>query len=345
MPQGARATCPSSSGVDIIRPPLLPRNHSKNLTILIVCIVLVGLFGTTSSSFHCPRQQKRPHRSLLTIAAMSATTSTNSDEISGAANNNNSNENDNSSNDDHSVRNVIDFMTAARGLKTTPRTGWVRQGAGPRIESVADHSWRITLMAMVAASSSSSSTSTAVDPVKCIKMALVHDLAEATVGDITPHCGVSDDEKHAMELAAMTALTEKLVLGPPSNGGGDGPTIGQELLELWKEYERGTTEEAKLVKDMDKLEMTLQALEYEQDGKNEKSLDGFFDSTRGKWRTPIGEAWGTEIESRRKATRTATKRKVAEDVAEPPVEEHQETSDSKLLPAAVAESDQTAETT
>jgi hypothetical protein len=35
---------------------------------------------------------------------------------------------------------MIDFLTAARGLKTTLRTGWVRQQANDRIESVADHS-------------------------------------------------------------------------------------------------------------------------------------------------------------------------------------------------------------
>ena len=180
----------------------------------------------------------------------------------------------------------------ARGLKTTPRTGWIRQEAGPRIESVADHSWRISLMAMVACENqtTSSGSEQQYDTNKCIKMALVHDLAESTVGDITPHCGVSDVKKHQMELDAMTQMTEKL---PGGNG--------KELLELWKEYEQGASNEAKLVKDMDKLEMILQALEYEKDGKNGKSLDGFFDSTRNKWRTCIGESWGKEIESRRKS--------------------------------------------
>jgi putative hydrolases of HD superfamily len=180
------------------------------------------------------------------------------------------------------------------------RTGWVRQEAGPRIESVADHSWRITVMAMVAASSSNDSY----DTNKCIKMALVHDLAEATVGDITPYCGVTDDDKHAQELAAMKELTSKLSssVGIPAADATpkNKNIVGEEILSLWKEYEAGETPEAKLVKDMDKLEMILQALEYEQDGKNGKSLDGFFDGTRGKWRTPIGEAWGKEIESRRR---------------------------------------------
>ncbi|KAG7347768.1 HD superfamily hydrolase [Nitzschia inconspicua] len=201
------------------------------------------------------------------------------------------------------VSGAIDFFTVARGLKTTPRTGWVRQEAGPRIESVADHSWRITVMAMVAASSDNGNK---YDINKCIKMALVHDLAEATVGDITPYCGITDDDKHAQELVAMTELTSKLTnLGlsaNPSNGERNNNMVGAEILDLWKEYEIGETAEAKLVKDMDKLEMILQALEYEQDGKNGKSLDGFFDGTRGKWKTPIGEAWGKEIESRRRQT-------------------------------------------
>ncbi|VEU44259.1 unnamed protein product [Pseudo-nitzschia multistriata] len=207
-----------------------------------------------------------------------------------------------SASDAEAASRTIDFLTMARGLKTTPRTGWVRQGAGPRIESVADHSWRISLMAMVAAGSlGSTSTSTpefSCDANKCIKMALVHDLAEATVGDITPHCGVSEDDKHARELAAMETMVQALGGSLP---GLSGESTGGEILALWKEYEEGTSHEARLVKDMDKLEMILQALEYENDGENEHSLDGFFDSTRDKWRTPIGAAWGKEIESRRRA--------------------------------------------
>ncbi len=139
----------------------------------------------------------------------------------------------------------------------------------------------------------SMSNTTDVDSNKCLKMALVHDLAEAQVGDITPHCGVSDDDKYQRESSAMAQMTNHL---QSSSSLG---LAGEEILALWKEYEEGTSMEAKLVKDMDKLEMILQALEYEQDGNNKKSLDGFFDSTRDKWRTEIGKAWGQEIDSRR----------------------------------------------
>jgi putative hydrolases of HD superfamily len=206
------------------------------------------------------------------------------------------------------VAGMIDFLTLARGLKTTPRTGWVRQEAGPNIESVADHSWRIALMGMVSSLVLSSRNSKPrYDTNKCIKMALVHDLAEAVVGDITPHCGVSDQDKHFQELTAITKMTRKLCLKengdngtPVSSSSPNTQLVGDEILDLWREYEEGSTPEALLVKDMDKLEMILQALEYENDGRNGKSLDGFFDGTRNKWRTDIGKAWGEEIESRRK---------------------------------------------
>lgn len=227
------------------------------------------------------------HTATTTAAAAAATTTTTSTS--------------------NTTSDMIDFLTAARGLKTTLRTGWVRQEAGPRIESVADHSWRISLMAMVAASavnndnSGAAVASSSVDATKCLKMALVHDLAEATVGDITPHCSVSDQDKHAMEYQAMQQLTQQTIRTTDGSGTTNGSsTIGKEIMDLWQEYEQGTTDEAKLVKDLDKLEMTLQALEYENDGQNQKSLDGFFESTRTKWRTPLGKEWGAEIESRRR---------------------------------------------
>jgi putative hydrolase of HD superfamily len=236
---------------------------------------------------------------------------------------------------------AIDFLTTARGLKTTKRTGWIMRKV-PSVESVADHSWRISLMAMVAANSyastlSSSASSSSldgeeakqpkIDANKCIQMALIHDLAEASVGDITPHCGVSEEDKHAMELKAITEMTAKLNMGILFG------TCGETILSLWKEYEAQETLEAKLVKDLDRLEMILQALEYEdQYGdssssnnredeetiKNDEavnsssstsspsgmmSLDQFFTSTRGKWRTPLGEQWAAEIEARRSVQR------------------------------------------
>ena len=178
---------------------------------------------------------------------------------------------------------AIDFLTLTRTLKTTKRTGWIMRGV-QNPESIADHMYRMSLMAMI------SSFSTSLDTDRCIKLALIHDLAESKVGDITPHCGVSDKEKYDLELGTMQHISEML-----------GPLLGgDEILSLWKEYEEGTTEEARLLKDLDKIEMILQAQEYEEEGCHEKSLDQFFSSTEGKWRTEIGRAWAAEIVRRRK---------------------------------------------
>lgn len=49
-----------------------------------------------------------------------------------------------------------------------------------------------------------------VDAGRCMRMALVHDVAEAIVGDITPHCNVSDDEKHKLEADAIQQIKQML---------------------------------------------------------------------------------------------------------------------------------------
>jgi putative hydrolase of HD superfamily len=183
-----------------------------------------------------------------------------------------------------SISRAIDFLTLTRSLKTTKRTGWIMRKVH-QPESIADHMYRMSLMSMIASFSDG-----ALDTNRCIKLALIHDLAEAKVGDITPHCGVSDKEKYDLELETMQYISK--MLGPMMGG--------DEILELWKEYEEGTTEEARLLKDLDKIEMILQAQEYEVEGSHDESLDQFFTSTEGKWRTDIGKAWAAEIVSRRK---------------------------------------------
>ncbi|RHY81449.1 hypothetical protein DYB26_005926, partial [Aphanomyces astaci] len=121
---------------------------------------------------------------------------------------------------------AVEFLRICGQLKRLKRTGWVNHHVnGP--ESVADHMYRMAMCTLLLDGDSS------LDKTRCIKMAIVHDLAESFVGDITPHDGVSNEEKHRLEL------------------------------ELWHEYEDATSDEAKLVKDFDKFEMILQADEYE----------------------------------------------------------------------------------
>ena len=74
------------------------------------------------------------------------------------------------------------------------RTGWVVHGVHEP-ETVSGHMYRMAMMAFLFGGQSDP----AVSQEKCIKMALVHDLAESVVGDITPFQGVSKEEKFAKE--------------------------------------------------------------------------------------------------------------------------------------------------
>lgn len=126
-----------------------------------------------------------------------------------------------------------------------PRRGWVLSGV-QQPESVADHMHRAAMCAFLI-------DDPTVNRDKCIKMCLVHDLAESIIGDITPHCGVSKEEKKKVEREAMKKLSGML-----------SPKIGDELLALFDEYECGETPEAIYCRDIDAFEMILQAREYEQ---------------------------------------------------------------------------------
>lgn len=188
----------------------------------------------------------------------------------------------NSSAPSSSSSSAIDFLTLCHSLKTTKRKGWVNHGIkGP--ESIADHMYRMALMALVAGDVPG------LNRERCIKIALVHDIAEAIVGDITPSDGVPKEEKSRREQAALNEMCEVL-------GGG---MRADEIKELWLEYENNSSLEANLVKDFDKVEMILQALEYEIE--HGRVLDEFFLSTAGKFQTEMGRSWAAEIISRRKS--------------------------------------------
>ena len=143
------------------------------------------------------------------------------------------------------AREVLRFFRLAGRLKATARAGWELRGIGDP-ESVADHSFRVGLLALVL----SRGADPPLDRERCVAMALVHDLAESIVGDITPYDGISGDEKNRREREAMERLGAML--------GDDG------LLRLWEEYQAAETAEARFVKDLDKLETVLQAAEYEE---------------------------------------------------------------------------------
>ncbi|KAJ2079997.1 hypothetical protein H4R24_003400 [Coemansia sp. RSA 988] len=181
-----------------------------------------------------------------------------------------------------SASSVIDFLSIVERLKRTKRTGWINNGiTGP--ESIADHMYRMGIMAMLI-------DDAAIDRTKCIKMSIVHDLAEALVGDITPYDGVSKEQKYVLEREGMQKIVQSL----------NNSSVAQEIESLWLEFEDNETSEANLVHDLDKCEMIQQAMEYEvSDG---KQLDSFFESTKDIFTHPQVKAWVEEIYRRRKSS-------------------------------------------
>ena len=122
-------------------------------------------------------------------------------------------------------------------LKEIVRAGWVRAGIGTP-ESVADHSWGMALLAIVLCPDD-------LDRERVLALAIVHDLAEVRVGDITPDEMPREVKRERERIAAASLLREH-----------------PKLWALWEDYEQARSPEAKFVHELDKLEMGLQALRY-----------------------------------------------------------------------------------
>ncbi|KAL9102155.1 MAG: hypothetical protein Q9163_002655 [Psora crenata] len=100
---------------------------------------------------------------------------------------------------------------------------------------------------------------------RCMFMALVHDMAESVVGDITPHDGVK--EKYKLEDFGFRYIES--LLKPFKED------LGSEIRNAWLEFERRETKEAQYMHEMDKFECMVQAHEYEQRTHGRKDLEEF----------------------------------------------------------------------
>uniref|UniRef100_A0A1B6L7V9 5'-deoxynucleotidase HDDC2 n=1 Tax=Graphocephala atropunctata TaxID=36148 RepID=A0A1B6L7V9_9HEMI len=182
--------------------------------------------------------------------------------------------------EDSSSKNIIAFLSLIGRLKHIQRTGWVLCGVD-QPESVAGHMYRMAMMTFLVDGHDKLNKS------RCMELALVHDVAECIVGDITPHCGVTQEEKHKREKAAMLELA-KLV-----------GSSGNYLLQLYQEYEEQSSGEAQFVKDLDRFDMVLQAFEYEKSSVNSLDLQQFFDTTEGKFKHPLVTSLVSELNKER----------------------------------------------
>jgi putative hydrolases of HD superfamily len=134
-------------------------------------------------------------------------------------------------------------------LKQLYRQGWIRNGVpAERCESVAEHSFGVAILALFLVDAYMPS----LDRATVIRMALLHDFGEIYAGDLVPGA-VTPEEKHRLEADSVAR-----VLGRLPNG--------EAYLSLWNEYEAAATPEARFVRQVDRLEMGLQASVYQRQG-------------------------------------------------------------------------------
>lgn len=168
------------------------------------------------------------------------------------------------------IEGVLDFLRAAEALKNTHRSAWT---SGGQPESVAEHTWRLCLMALVLRDGFPE-----VDFARLVQICIIHDLGEAIGGDIPAIHQVPGESKAAQERADLLQLLQPL----PER-------LRERITALWDEYEAAASPEAKLAKALDKLETILQ----HNQGRNPPDFDYGFNlgyGTRYTRGDPIIEA-------------------------------------------------------
>lgn len=155
---------------------------------------------------------------------------------------------------------ALAYLRRIYRLKTTPREGWVRVGVADP-ESVADHTWGTAALCMAFADAAG------VDVGEALEIAVAHDVAESVTGDVaTSDVGLDaaararrDAGKGEAEAAAMAHLATLP---------GDLPSADARarIRVRWEAYEARSSEAARFVRDMNLVDMALQARLYAESG-------------------------------------------------------------------------------
>ncbi|MFQ5781602.1 MAG: HD family hydrolase [Nitrosopumilus sp.] len=172
---------------------------------------------------------------------------------------------------------TLDFFKIAANLKKIPRQGWIDKLALDNPESVADHSYSMAVMSMIISDLENYNSE------KILKMVLLHDLAESKIGDYTPD-EIDKEKKTQLENNAFKEIIRQL---PES--------IKSQYLQIWDEYQENTSHESKIVHQIDRLEMVLQAKIYQKSGYSKKKLELFFESAKTDITEPKLKELFTEI--------------------------------------------------
>lgn len=182
----------------------------------------------------------------------------------------------------------IEFFLKALELKDEKRTG-------PQLynieepETVAGHSWSTALLVLIYGQEQD------IDLDKALKMALIHDMAEAETGDL-PTRALQEDLNHDKEDKHKQEQEFWRKHFPNTD-----------LEELWREYEERETDEAIFVKEMDLIDLCLTALKYEKQERYDpddnqdmpyRHMDEFFETAEPRIKTELGEKLLKKLKAR-----------------------------------------------
>lgn len=151
-------------------------------------------------------------------------------------------------------------------LKRLDRTGWTLRGIPTGAESVAAHSFGVSVAAMLLADAVRN-RGVKVDVERVLRLALVHDWAEARTGDL-PRAAAHYFDAGVRRQAERRAFDD---IAAPL-----GSASAEFLSELHEDYEQRRSLEARLVKAADVIDLLAQALVFERAGA--RGLDEFWDS-------------------------------------------------------------------
>lgn len=153
---------------------------------------------------------------------------------------------------------IREVWRVASSLKLQKRRGWSEKTKIQHPESVADHSFAVALLGLVEAERRGYNVE------RTMKLALIHDLEEAITGDLTPRNKERQGSSH-VRRKKRAAIRQIIDVMPAE--------IRTELLQLWRELFLNRSKEARLVHELDKLEMALQAHEYAKKARNPDFVD------------------------------------------------------------------------
>lgn len=167
---------------------------------------------------------------------------------------------------------ITAFLYEIGQLKRYPRTGWLTAGVRSP-ESVADHSYRASVIATAIAAMEGA------DPQRAAFLAIWHDTQETRTTDL------SHLTKKYVTPTPNETVTSAQVSHLPA-------ALADVIRDAVAEYEARATHEARCARDADKIELLLQAREYADQG--HPGLRPFMDSALAALQTAAARALAAE---------------------------------------------------